>query len=131
MSEDINFGAITEALNDKADRDLNNTDPVADYVVESYNDGTNWYRVYKSGWLEQGGSTEIGNDGEYFLNFLKPFADTKYTILKTNNWYLDVSVVFKWINFWGRTTTSATTYHARQSTGDTGFSWYACGKGAK
>lgn len=24
MSEDINFGAITEALNDKADRDLNN-----------------------------------------------------------------------------------------------------------
>lgn len=74
---DINFGAITEALNDKADRDLNNTNPVADYVVENYNDGTNWYRVYKSGWVEQGGTGTVQTN----ISLLKEFANTNYSIV--------------------------------------------------
>jgi hypothetical protein len=74
---DINIGAISEALNNKADRDLNNTDvqsrldnkantdlsniPSAyDYVVQTYKSGTTWYRKYKSGWIEQGGK-QTGN----------------------------------------------------------------------
>lgn len=73
---DINVGAISEALNNKADRDFNNTDaqsrfdnkananlsnvPSAyDYVVASQKptsaNGYTWYRKYKSGWVEQGG----------------------------------------------------------------------------
>ena len=62
MSDDINIGAITEALNDKTDRDMRNIDTVsgADAVIEyqvptSYNNYT-WYRLYKSGWVEQGGA---------------------------------------------------------------------------
>ena len=70
---DINVGAISEALNNKADRDFNNTDiqsrfdnkaninlsniPSAyDYVVQTYKNGSSWYREYKSGWVEQGGA---------------------------------------------------------------------------
>lgn len=47
-----------------------------DYVIESYINGASWYRVYKSGWCEQGGiQTE---NSEVF--FLKPFADTNYGV---------------------------------------------------
>lgn len=48
-----------------------------DYVVESHNDGSNWYRVYKSGWLEQG-MKQTAEDQT--LTFLKSFADTNYTV---------------------------------------------------
>ena len=55
---EIDVGKISEALNNKADLDLNNTQPFADYVVEwkapTSSDPT-WYRKYKSGWVEQGG----------------------------------------------------------------------------
>ena len=49
----------------------------ADYVVETYTNGSNWYRVYKSGWVEQGGKgSSIPNGGT--ITFLKPFKDTNY-----------------------------------------------------
>ena len=58
---DINIGAITEALNDKSDRDLRNVDTTAkadaviDYQEPTADNGYTWYRKYKSGWVEQGG----------------------------------------------------------------------------
>lgn len=86
MSEDINFGAITEALNDKADRDLNNTNPVADYVVERYDDEQgNWYEVWKSGRLRQGGILNSSSSANLSFVFLKPFANNKYTIVTAVN----------------------------------------------
>lgn len=121
-----------EGLSGKADSNLGNIPTNIDYVVESYSDENgNWCRVYKSGRLEQGGIAGVGNDGEHIINFLKPFADTQYTILKTNNWYLASYAEFQWTNVWGKTTTSATTYNARQSTGGVGFSWYAYGQGVE
>lgn len=81
MSEDINFGAITEALNDKADRDLNNTNPVADYVVERYDDEEgNWYEVWKSGWLRQGGKSDSLSDIKS-ITLLKPFKSVDYSVV--------------------------------------------------
>ncbi len=53
----------------------------ADYVIESYNDDTNWYRVYKSGWVEQGGLLGDVNSSGKTINFLKPFIDTNYIII--------------------------------------------------
>lgn len=67
---DIDIGQLTEAINDKADRDLNNTNATLpglnavlpndmDYVVErqepTAENNYTWYRLYKSGWIEQGG----------------------------------------------------------------------------
>ena len=81
MSEDINFGAITEALNDKADRDLNNMTANIDYVVERYDDEKgNWYEVWKSGWLRQGGKTESVSDIK-IITFLKPFSSVGYSVV--------------------------------------------------
>lgn len=51
-------------------------------VVETYVNGTSWYRIYSDGWCEQGGfitmSSTSGN-----VYFFKPFVDTNYTIMTT------------------------------------------------
>ena len=51
---------------------------VADYIVESYNDGKNWYEVYKSGKVRQGGKTANGTGTNVTL--LKPYANTNYLL---------------------------------------------------
>lgn len=129
MSEDINFGAITEALNDKADRDLNNTPFLeADYVVESYSDDSgNWYRVYKSGWLEQGGTfttTSTTTATSYKVNLLKPMSNSFYYVsvrpVGHNGYFGD-----DWTVVGERTITTFNT-----STPNGGCVWYVCGLGA-
>ena len=48
---------------------------IIDYIVESYRNGTEWYEVYKSGKVRQGGRIKSGT-----TTYLKPFKDTSYTI---------------------------------------------------
>lgn len=48
------------------------------YLVESYRNGTEWYRVYSDGWIEQGGRASVGIDGAITVTFLRPFSDTNY-----------------------------------------------------
>ena len=49
-----------------------------DFVIETYTDGTSWYRLYNSGWIEQGGesSASIGS-----ISFIKEFANTNYSFI--------------------------------------------------
>ena len=77
-------GLNAELFNGKADTDLSNT-PIAtaDYVVEwqaptSENNYT-WYRKYKSGWVEQGG-TIVGNATTATINLPVAMADTNYQV---------------------------------------------------
>ena len=67
-----------QGLSGKADANLGNVASNLDYVVESYKNGANWYRKYKSGWIEQGGTIETANKT---ITFLKPFSDTNYTLV--------------------------------------------------
>ena len=82
--------AVYTALSGKAEADLSNGTKAAqadinrimpdemDYVVERYADSEgNWYRVYKSGWVEQGGYSTATTT----VTLLKPMADTQYTVL--------------------------------------------------
>ena len=87
----IDINKVYEDLNIKANSDLSNVSANIDYVVESYNDGTNWYRVYKSGWIEQGGTFISPNNTTITVNLLKPFANTNYspTICRKNTTSLD------------------------------------------
>lgn len=89
---------FTEALSGKANADLsngtkatqatiNNIMPDAmDYVVESYSDDDgNWYRVYKSGWVEQGGdSGTYTNNQTKTITLLKAFENTNYIVIPIN-----------------------------------------------
>ena len=54
-----------------------------DYVIENYRNGTNWYRVWKSGWIEQGGRythTSISLSWNTTITLFKPFKDGNYNI---------------------------------------------------
>lgn len=75
----IDIDEIATDLNGKADVDLTNcTKP---HIVETYVNGTSWYRVYSDGWCEQG-LTKSGDNQEW-KSFLKPFADTNYNVQVT------------------------------------------------
>ena len=92
---DINYGEILEALNDKADRDLVNTTPTSGLrrLVETYSNGTSWYKVYDeydpttgelSGkWCEQGGIAD-GSGASISVSFLKPFK-TNVSCIEVQN----------------------------------------------
>lgn len=96
---DINVGEFSEALNDKADRDLNNTQPLADYVIETQlptsENNYNWYRLYKSGWIEQGGRVYGSSEQTIHITFQEPMADSNYQVNSStmgfDNTYTDQS----------------------------------------
>ena len=76
---DINVNELSESINNKADRNLLNTNSNVDVVVETYKNGTNWYRLYKSGWIEQGGFVNnLPCDSFVAVTFLREFQDTNY-----------------------------------------------------
>lgn len=49
-------------------------------VVESYQSGANWYRVWSDGWIEQGGATSGSGYNTQTITFPKAFSDTNYII---------------------------------------------------
>ena len=46
-------------------------------VVETYQNGTSWYRIWSDGWCEQGGYSTSSN---VTIKLLKTYANTNYTI---------------------------------------------------
>ncbi len=111
---DINIGAISEALNDKTDRDMRNVDTVggADAVIEyQAPDPANdykWYRKYASGWVEQGGLIPLTSTGwkdNYVITLPITMANDKYNINFMNGYtdYVDHDTVVT-----ARTTTNFT-----------------------
>jgi len=79
------------------------TSLIDDYIIETGISGNQWYELYKSNRLKQGGYSQSGN-----ITFIKPYADTNYTLINGNS----------------KSTTGFTI--------NTGFGdWYSDGKGAQ
>lgn len=78
----IDVGQITEALNNKAETDLSNVPASKGFLVESYVNGTSWYRVYSDGWCEQGGTV---SGGYVQVQLFKTYANANYNIQVTMN----------------------------------------------
>ena len=96
-------------------------------VVESYRNGTKWYRVWSDGWVEQGG--RINKNATQPVTLLKPFVDAQYHLLILPN-YGTNTIAWDEICYrtdsadnYARTTTS---FRVGPKVGD----WYACGQGA-
>ena len=77
------WGSITGTLSNQTDLQnaLNNKIDKNDCyliypVIETYKNGTSYYRIYSDGWCEQGGLSMTGTQ----INFLKTFADTNYFV---------------------------------------------------
>lgn len=86
-------------------------------VVESYRNGTEWYRVWSDGWVEQGGKLAASNV------FLKPFADATYRIVLGQSGSSASANV-------GRSTWVAKSATSFTANVETPTDWYACGQGA-
>lgn len=97
-----------------------------DYVVESYSDTNgNWYRVYKSGWVEQGGQLTNNSIGWHTVTFLKPFSFV-YNLINT---FVDAPVVQPTMDTLGPKNITNTTF-LLYYTGTGSNNWVAIGKGA-
>lgn len=114
---DIDFGQLSEALNDKSDRDLRNVDTTAkadaviDYQEPTADNGYTWYRKYKSGWVEQGGIIRgtgttsvtlpiVMKDSLYTLNTTAQDTDTN-TSVGAASWYNMQSTGFSLVSvYW-------------------------------
>lgn len=124
---------FTHALEEKANRNLENVSEGMDFVVAFGSDGGNWYRKYRSGWVEQGGM--VTTAGSVTVNFLCPFSDSGYTLMRTplgnsnNTTGANVAFISALVSVWNKTATS----FALDPLMVWGFSaahWYACGQGA-
>lgn len=126
-SVEIDINKVYEDLNIKANTSLSNVASNIDYVVESYNDGTNWYRVYKSGWVEQGGFVSgKGNTVLTTINLPKPMKDANYIVLQTAITTSNNASSDGYISVQGVTSTSFKIYIWSIIS----KYWYVCGQGA-
>lgn len=82
---DIDFGRISESLNNKCDRNMRNVDTsVSDAViawqVPTAENGYTWYRKNASGWVEQGGVLDELGSTDIFVTFPVVMANINYTV---------------------------------------------------
>lgn len=82
MSDQINVNAIANTLQTKIDLPDGSNQSDVDFVIEwkvpTGNDPS-WYRLYKSGWIEQGGVISKSANPTYAI-FTKAMANTYYHI---------------------------------------------------
>ena len=121
----IDITGLANEVDGKLDKVIDSK-PVR-YVIDAYNDGTNWYRKWSDGWLEQGGAINIIPASELItLTFLKPYSSNAYSILKNIGGNTSAYQFDGYSSFHSLTATSAKTSNAKVFT-DT--RWYACGQG--
>jgi hypothetical protein len=89
------------------------------HIVDTYVNGTSWYRIYSDGWCEQGGATESGTT--HIITFLKPFRDTNYTAVSSCTVWVSAS---RWQGHLERTSNTQMTLASYDAGAK---SWYACG----
>lgn len=95
-----------------------------DYIIESYRNNTQWYEVYKSGKLRQGGTFDGTANGFNTVTFPKAFSNVDYSVLA--NYGADSTNMYSQYIANSKTTTSVQikTYNNVET------SWYVEGQGA-
>lgn len=118
---------VVNALSTKANTDLSNcTKP---YVSETYHNGSEWYRVWSDGFIEQGGCIHSSGTGvsDKTITFLKPFSTTSYVFNRTAwNGSTAMTTTAYWIGYRNKTSTSVNFYMDNDNALET--AWTAMGK---
>lgn len=134
------YGTISEIGNADAEKAvkqytkledrINSIDFDGIYIVEAQRNGTEWYRVWSDGWIEQGGEAFQDNAIDYVVQLLKPYINTDYfaCVSLGINEYHTGSLTTKYVSVYNLTTTSFTTYTSN-GVGLRRKRWYACGQG--
>lgn len=119
-----NYDAFVNNLSLKANADLGNIPSNIDYVVDAWQLGDSWYRVYKSGWIEQGG-TVLANAGStnISVSLHKEFTRTNYKVMLTKSGDYsgtDAGAPYCRNKF-------VSNFILNKTTANYGCDWYACG----
>ena len=70
----VDVAGLANELSGKLDKLIGGV--TVKYINETYNDGTNWYRKWSDGWIEQGGTINgVGSYGKVFISFQVPFSE--------------------------------------------------------
>ncbi len=98
------------------------------YVTQSYVSGTNWYRKYSDGWIEQGGYVSVSHSTSWQQKSLvTAFTNTNYTLLSAvfgNGAFNDnVNLVEKQTSYFK----IASGTQSEGGNAPNGAYWYACG----
>lgn len=101
-------------------------------VVETYVNGTEWYRVYSDGWVEQGGQDVASATGDHTITLLKPFADSNYIVTSSSYGVAGVVNLNNGQAVGNKTATTFQYYCYATGSGNGGYNlmWMACGYGA-
>ena len=119
--EAVNIASALDQIGQKMNDYEENVAYIDSFIVESWRSGTEWYRKYSDGTIEQGGYTSTTT-----ATYPLPFANTDYTLLTgSNRGGTGSSGDFKYISSW--TATGFT--HALDS--NQKVWWYAVGQGAE
>ena len=105
----IDIGKISSELQYKADIDLSNCS--RPYVIDTYKNGTSWYRIWSDGWCEQGGVTPY-KTSPVTITLLKEYADTNYNVILT-----DISHIQNYCVGWLSITRNTKTVSTFQASG--------------
>jgi len=100
------------------------------YIVETWNEGTEWYRVWSDGWIEQGGQSYNAVDSEITIQLHKPYTNSDYFITQTTGfngawsqtvtgWHIPATIV--------SVTNSSFIIHFYSGNGLNIRRWYTCG----
>lgn len=92
-------------------------------VIQKYQSGTSWYRIYSDGWCEMGGQTTQKDET---VTFLKTFENVNYSIIG-NELFTTTQNEYE-LNIIKISVTQARIYCSGSSWGGVGACWRASGK---
>lgn len=118
------MGEIYGMIEQKADK--NEVAPLkTSYIVDTYVNGTSWYRVWSDGWCEQGGyitgNGDTSGNTRQQITFIKTFKDVNYYANGSSMTGGVSHNYIQWCSEEKRTKNSVTYY------GSVNRYWYACG----
>lgn len=97
------------------------------YVIENYKDGTNWWRIWSDGWVEQGGKTgNLPSNAVTTVTLLKALTTTDYNVQLAPHYFGGTSDGWnenQWVT--SVATNNFGIYNSAAVYG--GVYWYACG----
>lgn len=105
------------------------------FVTETWRSesGTDWYRIWSDGWIEQGGyvaADEESGQTERTCTLHPPFTSTNYTVLREiNNSAGLTGTISSYYGGWGTLTKTNTAFTYGYPSMQKRWSmwWYACG----
>ena len=124
-SNTLQYGHPIRIVNSTGEVYINNQ-PIAQKasITTTYSNGSNWYRVWSDGWIEQGGLSPYANDATTTVTLHKTFSNTDYTVTVCPI----ATVAMPHTRVASKTTSSFVIGHWVKETSQNYQSmWYACG----